>query len=186
MNVYDFDKTIYKKDSSVEFYLFALRKKPWLVFYSLPIQVVAFIKYKLKLISKEILKEKYFCFLKYIDTRSMVEKFVKKEKMNIANWYLKQKRLDDVVISASPEFIVKPFMQQFNIQNVIASQVDEKYGVFFTKNCHGKEKVKRFKEKYKIEEMEKFYSDSQTDKPMAQMAKMAFIVKGEEICEWQI
>lgn len=30
MNVYDFDKTIYKKDSSVQFYLYVIRKKPFI------------------------------------------------------------------------------------------------------------------------------------------------------------
>ena len=31
MNVYDFDKTIYKGDSTLDFYFFCLRKKPIII-----------------------------------------------------------------------------------------------------------------------------------------------------------
>lgn len=56
MNVYDFDNTIYDGESSVDFFMFCLKKRPKLIKYIL---VVFFnlAKYKLCLISKqELLK----------------------------------------------------------------------------------------------------------------------------------
>lgn len=47
MNVYDFDKTIYKKDCSIEFYLFVIKKNPMVFFKCFPMQVFAFFRYRL-------------------------------------------------------------------------------------------------------------------------------------------
>ena len=44
MNVYDFDKTIYKKDCSIEFYLFVIKKNPMVFFKCFPMQVFAFFR----------------------------------------------------------------------------------------------------------------------------------------------
>ena len=56
MNVYDFDDTIYRGDSSVDFYIFCLRKNIKLLKY-LPKQIKAVILYKLKKIDKNKMKE---------------------------------------------------------------------------------------------------------------------------------
>lgn len=63
MNVYDFDDTIYRGDSSVDFYIFCLRKNIKLLKY-LPKQIKAVILYKLKKIDKNKMKEIYFSFFK--------------------------------------------------------------------------------------------------------------------------
>lgn len=54
------------------------------------------------------------------------------------------------------------------------------------KNCRGKEKVVRFQEKYKLEEIDNFYSDSDADLPLATIAKRAYKVKGMQVQEWKI
>ena len=51
MNVYDFDGTIYDGDSTVDFYVFALKKKPSLISYG-PKQAWGFLLYLLKKINK--------------------------------------------------------------------------------------------------------------------------------------
>ncbi len=181
MNVYDFDKTIYKYDSSVQIYLFLLKKRPGLFLKCFPKQIAAMLKYYFKSISKEEMKEKYFCFLKYIDIGEYLEEFVNKEIGNISSWYLEQKRDDDVIISASPRFIVEAFSKRLNINNVIASEVDMYSGHFSSKNCHGEEKVLRFYEMFPEGQVEEFYSDSESDNPMARIAKRAFLVKGNVI-----
>ena len=65
INVYDFDKTIYQGDSTIDFYLFCLKKNISLLRY-LPIQIYGFIIYIFGLREKEYFKEKFFCFLKGI------------------------------------------------------------------------------------------------------------------------
>lgn len=62
-NLYDFDKTIYDGDSSVDFFLYTLAKK-WSLIKYIPKDFLAIIKYKSKKISKEEMKETFFSFLK--------------------------------------------------------------------------------------------------------------------------
>lgn len=184
MNVYDFDNTIYKKDSAISFYLFVLRRNPFIIFKTLPVQLFGFMKYKLQRISKEEFKSCYFSFVRYIDLVFEVDEFIKKEKCNIAYWYLKHMQNTDVVISASPEFLVAPFMKMLGVENVIASKVDVETGKFLSRNCHGEEKVVRFREKFNGKEIDEFYSDSLSDLPMARLAKEAYIVRGEKLTLW--
>lgn len=75
-------------------------------------------------------------------------------------------------------------MEKFDIENVIASKVDDKTGNFVSRNCYGEEKVKRFKKMYSTEKIDNFYSDSLTDLPLAQLAKSAYMVRGEKLKLW--
>lgn len=184
VNVYDFDNTIYKRDSAKSFYLFVIKRHPSILFRSLPRQIVSLVKYKLRKISKEEFKSIYFSFIQHINVAQEINAFIEIEKHNTAQWYLDQKQMTDVIISASPEFIVRPFMEKFDIENVIASKVDDKTGNFVSRNCYGEEKVKRFKKMYSTEKIDNFYSDSLTDLPLAQLAKSAYMVRGEKLKLW--
>ena len=181
MNVYDFDKTIYKKDCSVQFYLYVIKKKPGIFFKCIIHQLKGILLYKMGGITKEQMKEMYFIFLKYIDAKVMIPDFVEKEVKNINEWYYAKRQEDDVIISASPEFIVKKFAKKINVKNVIASNVDVESGKFDGENCYGEEKVKRFKAIYKDGNINEFYTDSFSDFPMAEMASKAFLVKNEKV-----
>lgn len=66
INGYDFDKTIYDGDSSVDFYKFCLKKNKK-VLLMLPIQIYGLILYILGIIEKTKFKEYVFSFLKKID-----------------------------------------------------------------------------------------------------------------------
>ena len=186
MNVYDFDGTIYKKDSSVELYKYVIRYKPWVVLKYLPKQIFAIIKYKLSLISKEEMKEIYFSFLRSINVSDILNSFVDHERQNINEWYLKQKSADDVIISASPEFLVRAFAEQLGIIYVIASKVDIHTGKYLGRNCHGKEKLIRLCENFPQADIDSFYSDSESDIYLAKKAKQAFLIKRGTIEEWKI
>ena len=179
MNVYDFDKTIYKKDSSIEIYICVIKKRPLILFQCLPTQIKAAWDYKRKKIRKEQWKVQYFSFCRYINMDEILDEFIKREIKNIAPWYLKQKKKSDLIISASPEFIVSAFAEKLDIKNVIASKVDKNSGKFVGKNCYGKEKVKRFLEQYPSEKVDEFYSDSKTDYPMAKLAQNAYLIKNK-------
>ena len=181
MNVYDFDKTIYKKDSSVQFYLYVIKKKPSIFLKCIIHQLKGILLYKRGLITKEQMKEMYFIFLKYIDAKVMISDFVEKEIKNINEWYYAKRMDGDVIISASPEFIVKEFAKKINIKNVIASNVDVETGKFHGKNCYGEEKVSRFKAIYGDEYINEFYTDSYSDLPLAKMAGKAFLIKNEKV-----
>lgn len=183
MNVYDFDKTIYNGDSTIDFYLFSLKKKPSLIRY-LPIQIFGFVLYFCGKIDKTQLKEKFFRFVESIDCEKYVVEFWARNQKKIAGWYIEQQKNDDVVISASPDFLLRPCCDQIGIKHLIASEVDSKNGRFLSGNCYGAMKVHRFKEVFGECRIESFYSDSLSDSPMARIANSAFLVTKKGITKW--
>lgn len=181
MNVYDFDKTIYDGDSSVDFYLFCLLKKPYIVVL-IPSILWGFILYKLRFKEKEYFKEKYFSFVKcFSNIDELVIQFWNKNEGKIKDWYLKQRKSNDVIITASPNFLIEEIVKRLGVDSLIASMVDSENGLFLSKNCYGKEKVKRYKKKFKNIVIENFYSDSMSDLPMMELSNNAFLVKGDSI-----
>ena len=151
INSYDFDKTIYDGDASIDFYIYMLKKYKKIILL-LPYQIYGMVSYKLKIKSKEYFKECFFSFLK--------------ESKNIA----------------SPYFLLEPIATKLKV-NLIATEVDKKNGKFKSKNCYGEEKVRRFREEYKNTTINEFYSDSMSDRPMMNISKKAFLVKGDVIEE---
>lgn len=184
MNVYDFDKTIYAGDSTLDFYFFSLKKSPMLIRF-LPIQIIGFIKYMFGMYSKLQFKEKFYSFLKGIkDVDSMVELFWNENQDKIKDWYLKSKEESDVIISASPEFLLNNICRRIGIKHLIASEVNKNTGICEGENCYGEEKVLRFKKYFEKGEIKKFYSDSLSDAPISLMASERYIVSGNNILPW--
>ena len=175
MNVYDFDGTIYDGDSTVDFYLFALGQHPGLVRY-LPGQIRAMVLYAFKKLDKTAMKQGFFSFLKGIPTEETVESFWKGHSGKLRPWYLAQRQDTDVIISASPEFLLEPICRQLNVR-LLASRVEPETGVFRGKNCRGAEKLRRFRQAFPDEPIHRFYSDNPSDAPMAESARQAFLVQ---------
>ena len=172
MNVYDFDGTIYRGDSTINFYLFCTRKNPLLIRY-LPRQMLMLFLFLIKKISKNKFKEEFFCFLNGIkDVDNLVSLFWKENRSKIYSWYLNQCQEEDVIISASPEFLLRPELSAA----VIASPIHPKTGKMEGENCYGEEKVRRFRSLFGDAQIDEFYSDTLSDEPMARQAKRSFIV----------
>ena len=186
VNVYDFDKTIYNGDSTIDFYLFCIYKKPSIVFL-LPLTIFYFVAYKMKIVSKLKFKEKFFSFLKYIkNLDNLVEQFWIKNINKIKNWYNKDENQNKIIISASPEFLLTPLIDKLGVIDIIASKVEKDSGKFITPNCYGEEKVKRFNEKYNNYLIENFYSDSWSDIYLAKISQKSYLVNKENIKKWNI
>lgn len=176
MNAYDFDGTIYDGDSSRDFFFFCLKRHPFIA-WRMPVQVSGIVLYALGIIHKTRGKEFFFAFLKSIDNiDALVDEFWSSHNKRIMPWYLRQKRSTDLVISASPEFLLTPICKQLGIA-CIASIVDQKTGKFTGKNCYGNEKVQRYDTVYPNTTIDFFYSDSLSDKPLANIARKSYIVK---------
>jgi len=185
LNVFDFDKTIYNGDSSIDFYIYALKSNMWLIRY-LPIQIYGMLAYKLKIKPKEYFKEKYFSFLNGMkDIEANVEKFWDENKQKI-KYNIFQNKKNMVVISASPEFLLAPICKQIGVQKLIATKVEEKTGKFLGKNCYGEEKVNRLNKEYKNYVINEFYSDSVSDRFLAQISKKSFLVSKNKVQEWKV
>jgi len=184
-NVYDFDKTIYDGDSTIDFYLYCLLKQKSLIKF-LPIQIYALAMYILGKYNKNKFKEVFFIFVKELkNIDDDIENFWKLNFKKIKPWYLKQKNKNDIIISASPYFLLKPIKQLLNIREVIATDINKKNSHINGLNCYGKEKVRRLNKTYKDFTIEKFYSDSLSDNPLAEVAKEAYLVKKDKITPWQ-
>ena len=109
MNTYDFDKTIFYPDSSYCFYLYCLRHYPGAMVKTLPRSVVSGLRYAAGKGNAKALKEQLFSFLPNLpDVDGAVKDFWDENRQRLAKWYLRQKRGDDVIISASPEFLLRP------------------------------------------------------------------------------
>lgn len=178
MNIYDFDGTIYKGDSSIDFFLYCLQKNPKIIKCIFK-QAGGFLKYKQKKISKNEFKEAFFCYLQHIDVEKMLEGFWNEHESKIFDWYKEQQREDDIIISASPEFQLRPICERLGIKHLIATKTNPKTGLFDGDNCHGAEKVRRLQEELGVTHCDNFYSDAQSDAPLAKIADNAFLVKSD-------
>ncbi len=184
MNCYDFDKTIFNPDSSMLFSLYCIGHHPLAMLCSVPNVVHYGIKYLFKKTDFRTLKEKSYVFLKHLkDVDGDVERFWAKRSCRIEQWYLAQKKDDDIIISASPEFLLRPVADMLKVK-LIATRIDKKTGIMDGENCKGPEKVKRLRLECPDVAVDDFYSDSLSDTPMAEIAKRAFIVNKSDLRPW--
>lgn len=184
MNIYDFDETIYDSDSTKDFYFYCLKKYPKILF-SVPLMAWAFLMYILGVNTKTQFKEKMYRFLWYVpDIDAALENFWNINETKVKNWYKDRHKEDDIIISASPEFLLRPVCDRLGIKNLIASRVDKKTGIYTGENCWGEEKVKRLYEEIPNAVCEEFYSDSLSDTPLAKLADKAMIIRGKELVDW--
>ncbi|MFM9413592.1 haloacid dehalogenase-like hydrolase [Peptococcus simiae] len=185
MRVYDFDETIYDGDSTAHFFFFLLRRHPGLVRF-LPEGGLAFLRYKFGSWTKTQFKERlYRLFQGVEDIEAEVAAFWAAHRTGIKDFYLAQQAADDLVISASPRFLLAPICADLGIHHLLASEVDPQTGFYRGLNCWGDEKVRRYLEAgYRLENMTDFYSDSFSDVPLAVRAKRAWLVTGMDIQPW--
>ena len=183
MNVYDFDNTIFSGDSTYRFILFELRRHPAAIAYLPKTAFAAFCYYTLHIGTKTQFKEKLYSLLKVCDTDRDVPLFWEKNIGRIKGFYRENHRDDDVIISASPEFLLKPLEEKLGV-TVIASRVSPADGKTTGQNCYYDEKVRRFYERYPSGIIENFYSDSYSDEPLARIAQSAYIVNDDLVTQW--
>lgn len=185
LNIYDFDGTIYDGDSSLDFFLFCLKKKK--VSFKLLLKVImGFILYLLKIKSTKEFKEQVFSFLKKSsDTERLVLEFWKQNQYKIKQEFILilEKSENNYIITASPEFLIKPLALKYNCQ-CIGTDMDITTGKINGENCHKDEKVKRLNKEVKNYQIENFYSDSAKDMPLAKKARNSYFVKNHKILNW--
>lgn len=185
VNVYDFDKTIYEGDCTLDFWRYSVRCYPRTL-RAFPLALYAGGGYRCGFYSKERFKETFYRFLQYVpDLGGAVRHFWDIHASKMSAWYLKQMRADDLIISASPEFLISELCARLEVR-YIASKVDQLTGKLRSPNCAGAEKVRRFTAEYPGAEIERFYSDSKTDEPLARLANEAYFVQNGCITSWDL
>ena len=185
MNVFDFDGTIYHGDSSKDFFFYCLKHYPKTRGKIFPVLLYG-AGFGLRIVKKKTFKQKLFSIVQKIpDIDKAVLDFWEEHRKNIKKWYMEIKEGSDIIISASPEFLLAPICAELGVECMMATRVDKKTGLFDGENCHGKQKVTRFYEMYPNAEIDSFYSDMYCDTPLALISKQAFIVKGENLSPWK-
>ena len=185
MNIYDFDGTLYSGDSTVDFLKYSFKKHPGLVRFLPAMGIAALKHYGFKSIDKTAMKQVFYSMFTGYDAAAMLEEFWDIHQTNLFPWYHgKQQKEDDIIISASPEFLLHPICNRLGIRHLMASRVDPKTGKYTGLNCWGPEKVIRLRDQMDIDHCDKFFSDSHSDQPLADIAHEAFLIKKGQIVPW--
>lgn len=187
MNVYDFDNTIYRGESTLDYYFYCVKHHPGLIRFVF-IVMFELVKYKLCLVSEDEL----MCLCKkYVkdflagcpDAKELAQSFWQKNYKKIKSFYKDIHKEDDVIISASFGFMLRPVMEKLGIKEMVSSEVDLETGEIM-RLCFRSNKKKLFDELYGGK-IENFYTDSLNDVLLLKHAENAFIVKGERIERWK-
>lgn len=187
MNLFDFDKTIYRKDSSIKFYFFCFWRSPKMFFHLFYVCFWAVLHF-FHAISTKAFKEKFFSFLKYFDNvDELVSKFWEKQGKYINGWYEEIKSSSDVICSASPQFLVEPIMRQINEPaKVVCTQMDMASGKISGENLKGEAKKERLIQ-LGYTTFDNVYTDSMTDFPIMDLCQgggCKYLICGKKIYEF--
>lgn len=175
MNVFDFDGTLYDGDSTLDFWKYAFCKQPACI-RSLPSQVLGFALHAVGAIDKDAFKARFYSFLRYVpEVKMLVEAFWDERQGRISETMLELSNEGDLVVSASPRFLVEPICDRLGLRSV-ASEVSPFTGALLGPNCSGWEKCRRIMDESFELPFENGYTDSMSDAPMMLMATRSWMV----------
>ena len=174
MDVYDFDGTLYRGDSTADFVKFCLMRHPRIVRTLPRTALYALACLGTHVIDKTRFKGALYRFLPLVpDVEGELARFWRAHERNISGPCTPA--AGDVVISASPEFLLRDMCEKRGLE-LIGSQVDPHTGLTLGPNCSGEQKITRLYEAYPGAHIARFFSDSHNDDPFAAIAEQAFMV----------
>lgn len=176
VNLFDFDHTIYDGDASLDFILYVTRRNPrtWRHY---PLMAFSLVLYVFGLKSRKEIKQVAFRFLNDIDDiERELAGFWRIHQKNIKTWYKEIQQPDDVLISASPDFLLRPIAEQLSVGTLIATKMDKSTGEIKGKNCRAEEKTRRLYDTLPNVKVRAVYSDSLSDTPILKLGE-GYIVK---------
>ena len=167
MKVFDFDNTIYHGESSIDFSIFMIRKNRRIILY-LPTIFICLVKYKLCLVDKVKLEKTINDFLK--------AKYPGWEQTSYNKRILGLIKRDDVIMTASPSFLVHGIQERLNTRNIICTEVDpdKKEMTYFN---FGENKLRRYKKLYGDRKIDCLFTDSYNDKAIMDISEKVYIVR---------
>lgn len=184
---FDFDGTLTKRDSLIEFIRFARGNGSFFLGFLkyLPLLVLM----KLHLYPNYKAKQKIFAHffegMAIDEFNALCQRFAESNKGMLNRWMVSnlnhalEEGSEAVIVSASIDNWVQPFFPNVKVLGTKIEVVDGKVtGKFLTKNCYGKEKVNRIMEEYpeRHEYQLIAFGDSRGDKEM-----LAFADEGTRI-----
>ena len=184
MKAFDFDNTIYRGESSLDFSLYMIRTHKKILLY-LPVIMANAIRYKLCLVDKEKLGAEINKYMKLIirdkrEIRRLVKTFWQTHADRMDTDMLRRIGPDDLIITAGPDFLLDGIRDRLGTQNIISSEVDldriEILHFNFKDN-----KVSRLRELYGNTRIDAFYTDSYNDRALMEISDKVFLVKKGKI-----
>lgn len=185
LDVYDFDGTIYDGDSTVDFYLYCVRRHPRIL-RRLPSILIAGIKKLFGTADLTAFKSVFFRFVQDIDSAAMANAFWQEEKTRakLGAWFGQTPRdLPFVISSASPEFELAPIAGELGAAQLFATRTDEA-GAILGKNNKAQEKIARLRAAYGDDVVVRamYTDDPKADGPLLAMAKEGYLVTKGYVC----
>lgn len=171
VDLYDFDKTLVPFDSGTRFALFCVRRYPWIAPFIIPIGIGAVLG-AAGLIKWKHFKKICFAFMPFIPRKKAIKAFWDKYEHLAFPWAFNRER-EGIIISASPDFLLKEIQKRLGFEGLICTRHNGFTGAIIGENCRCDEKVRRFYEEYKADEIKvcDVYSDSLVhDKPLFSLA----------------
>ena len=185
---FDFDGTITTHDTLLEFIRFS--KGPFLFYLGFLLYSPWLVAYRLKIIPNQLAKEKILGFFfgntPLTDFQSQCDRFAVEALPSLLRpkaleeiEKLKQAGFVVVVVSASPENWIAGWAAANGLL-LIATRLEIKEqrltGRIAGRNCHGKEKVNRIHEIFRLTDYKEIYAygDSSGDRPMLALASNPF------------
>lgn len=186
-NLYDFDKTILRKNSILMFYFFGMKKR-WWFFWHMAVVGFVWLLAKMKIIKYERFKEAcLFVFRFSKNKQKELDDFAEYAKKFVNDFYVKQMQDDDVVCSDSPEFLVGAIMEKINPKaTLVGSKISFETLKFEkgTKRCYAQQKVVELKKFFGTDDLacKNAFSDSLSDIFLFELAvEKAFLVKNGKL-----
>lgn len=178
VDIYDFDGTIYRGDSTVDFIRFLLGKRK-----SLALSLLACVPDAVRLLFDKNLttfKSSLFSRLSgHVDLnaegRAFWETTAAQDKIN--EWIRQRKRdVPTIIASASPDFELKWIARQLDA-DLVCTNCDPKTGRVIGVNCKSSEKVRKIREKYGEVSVRAMYTDNTSaDRPLLELAEEQYRV----------
>jgi phosphoserine phosphatase len=190
--VFDFDGTLYRKDTMIQFCLFVYMRHPLRLRF-VTIQLLGAILYLFKSISIEHFKTLFLSYLMEMPEEKVQEELKRFWASRFPNHFyplvverlkaLQEKKIPCVCLSASPDWMIQEACNQLGISVVLGSSVIEMEDKWVWRfNCRGKNKIALLGQKFPDAEVIEAYSDNHDDYFLLEKAIQGFkIQKGKII-----
>ena len=185
MDAYDWDKTVFAKDTTAEFFLYCCKRYPRVRRF-MPVALHIALRHAAGLPPIPAMKQRFYRYFACVpDMETVVRSFWNQHAALIGKPATPcDPRPGDLIISASADFLLREVCEARGLA-LIATQIDPLTGDQTGSDYFGEEKVRRFRQRFGEEaRVDTWYSDSKSDAPMARLADRAFLVKGGKLIPW--